>query len=295
MPIGPTDAQIVELNAEREALRIEGAASLAARPPAPPKPDPELEVAPGRDDGQLRPNAKQAMEMQKALRKAGVDPAVIAAAAQADQLEIDAPPSPELLEVDRQHGVSEDVDPLSYSPQFPRSLTDALPLDRLANVQTETTAWASVVALPPAMGNAVIEHISRIGPEYSRFTEDQKSAWQNQQHELALRHLGSEKAVEELKAKARAVALSAGPDCAFGKALADSEVFNNSWFLLRTLANFGDTKAAWAADRTRAEQAIKDRNVQIAQARLDRAHALTAEVADAKLALDRAKAAAAGR
>jgi hypothetical protein len=274
-----------EMSSAVEALR---AAAMPALPPSTP-PDP----GPGhqRDDGQLRPSASQAARLREAWVKQGLDPAVIDAAAQADGVEITVPIPPELAQVDRQHGVTEDVDPSAYAPVFPRSLTEALPIERLAGIHDETTALCAVIGLPPHLGNAVIEHIADVGPRVGKLSDDAKAEWVRGQRELAVRYFGDEKSADAALQKARSVILSAHGS-PFGAALADSKVLQSS-FLIRTLVNFADTKSAWEAARGVAQKQILDRNVVIAQQELDRQNALLASVADARAKLERAKAAAA--
>jgi hypothetical protein len=123
------------------------------------------------------------------------------------------------------------------------SLTRAdIPADHFEGTVTELRTFARDLAFSPALGGAVVERVSELGPAFAAKSPDEKEAWVSERVNEIARIGVSETKLDELRKSAQAVLKERGGK--FGAALASSPVLQNDLWLLRTLsAHAGSLKS----------------------------------------------------
>jgi hypothetical protein len=249
---------------------------------AQPRPEPAYDASAGNDwyldqTGQLRPNLspeqlaerrngwikqfdRRALEAKAHGRDlSDFSPEARAAwvakfdtAARADGLNPVEPASADLLQAHRDFGLAVDPKPEQYRPVYGREFTngkDATGQDmtpgRLKEINTELTGLAAALRFTPAFGTSLIERLVEIGQQLRGMDEDARAAWVAAQNRVTLRRVGSEAALAQLKAEAKA-ALGVAKGNKFAALIAESPHLND-WWLLATLARHGRAVQAFGA------------------------------------------------
>jgi hypothetical protein len=177
-------------------------------------------------------------------------------AARADGLSPVEPLSPDLVQAHRAHALPIDPQPSQYRPVYAREVTNGkdatgqpMTAERLGEINTELTNFAAALWLTPALGTAVIERIAEVGFKIRSMDDDAKAVWVQAQDRVTLQRVGSEQALAQLKADAKAALVNCEGDPKarqFAKLLAESPHLNDAW-LLATLAQHSRSMRAFVA------------------------------------------------
>lgn len=127
--------------------------------------------------GELRP--EQAAKMAEALLKAGVDPAKVR-----DALDADGFREPS----------GQEHSPAEYQIDWRRIAAGADPAG-VAEVNTILTAGVAELAMPPGIGKAVAERAVEIGQQVAKMSPPDKAVWERSQMAQLRQHFGSDEAV----------------------------------------------------------------------------------------------------
>jgi hypothetical protein len=162
----------------------------------------------------------------------------------ADGMTAIEPPSADVIRHHDEHALPFDPKPQDYRPVFSPQLARDLPAENLANVHAETTAWAAAVGFAAPLGTAIVERIAELGPKLRDMTPEARADWIATSQRNALRLVGSQENLDQMRVEARAALAIAG-DNPFGKGVANSTLLNDPWLTL-TLANHARAVAAFA-------------------------------------------------
>lgn len=171
--------------------------------------------------------------LHKIITADGADDAALAELAKAAGIADPPPPLPEVPQ--RNPMIPAAPKPTDYQPSW-GAFANTLPADRLAIVQTQSTAWATEMKFHPALGNAIIERISVIGPATAKMNEDERATWVREQDAIALRQAGSPEKLEAARKDALSALQEIGKGHAYSEVLANAAPIRDPW-LVFTLAN----------------------------------------------------------
>jgi hypothetical protein len=173
-------------------------------------------------------------------------------AARADGLNPVEAPAAELVQAHQEFGLPIGTpQPDQYRPTFAREFVNgkdasgqSMTPERLKDIHTELTSFAAAMRFRPTFGTSIIERLAEIGPKIRAMDENARSAWIVAQNRVTLQRVGSEAALDQLKADARA-ALGVAKGNKLAALLAESPHLNDAW-LLATLAIHGRALQAFA-------------------------------------------------